>query len=73
MSGLAGIGWRHAHYDEVLRLRPAVDFLEVHSENFFGEGGAALAVLEAAPCVQCGAVVRAGVEEVLERDPGPSR
>ena len=48
MSGSAGIGWRHAHYEELLRLRPAVDFLEVHSENFFGEGGAALAVLQAA-------------------------
>lgn len=48
MNGVAGIGWRHAHYDEVLRLHPAVDFLEVHSENFFGEGGAALAVLAAA-------------------------
>jgi uncharacterized protein (UPF0276 family) len=48
MGGLAGIGWRHAHYDEVLRLRPAVDFLEVHSENFFARGGAALGVLGAA-------------------------
>eukprot|EP01031_Cornospumella_fuschlensis_P045493 gene45493-55679_t len=27
---------------------PALDFLEVHSENFFGEGGAALAVLQQA-------------------------
>ncbi|WP_341909043.1 DUF692 domain-containing protein [Polaromonas sp. YR568] len=40
-----GIGWRHAHYGEVLEQRPAVDFLEVHSENFFADGGAALAVL----------------------------
>lgn len=43
-----GIGWRHAHYGEVLEGRPDVDFLEVHSENFFAEGGAALAVLEQA-------------------------
>ncbi|MBC5768008.1 MNIO family bufferin maturase [Ramlibacter albus] len=42
-----GIGWRHAHYGELLEQRPALDFIEVHSENFFGEGGAALAVLEA--------------------------
>jgi uncharacterized protein (UPF0276 family) len=28
---------------EVLEERPALDFLEVHSENFFGDGGAALA------------------------------
>lgn len=40
-----GIGWRQPHYRELLQTRPAVDFLEVHSENFFAEGGAALAVL----------------------------
>jgi len=44
----AGIGWRHAHYGAVLEETPDVDFLEVHSENFFAEGGAALAVLEQA-------------------------
>ena len=41
-----GIGWRHPHYAELLQRQPALDFLEVHSENFFGTGGAALAVLE---------------------------
>ncbi len=41
-----GIGWRHPHYGEVLETLPALAFLEVHSENFFGAGGAALAVLE---------------------------
>lgn len=41
-----GIGWRHPHYAEVLQRLPALDFLEVHSENFFGAGGTALAVLE---------------------------
>jgi uncharacterized protein len=47
-----GIGWRHAHYAAVLEQRPAVGFLQVHSENFFGStlpaGGAALATLQAA-------------------------
>ncbi|MES2937476.1 MAG: DUF692 domain-containing protein [Pseudomonadota bacterium] len=43
-----GIGWRHPHYAGLLAARPALDFLEVHSENFFGAGGAALAVLEEA-------------------------
>jgi uncharacterized protein (UPF0276 family) len=43
---VVGIGWRHPHYAPVLKHKPAIDFLEVHSENFFGEGGAALAVLE---------------------------
>jgi hypothetical protein len=41
-----GIGWRQPHYEAVLGTRPPVEFLEVHSENFFGDGGAALAVLQ---------------------------
>lgn len=40
-----GIGWRAPHYEALMQDRPALDFLEVHSENFFGDGGAALAVL----------------------------
>jgi len=43
---VVGMGWRHPHYGELLQRLPALDFLEVHSENFFGDGGAALAVLE---------------------------
>ena len=43
-----GIGWRHPHYGELMQSLPALDFLEVHSENFFGDGGAALAVLQQA-------------------------
>ena len=47
---MAGIGWRHPHFGELLERaegpqRPVLDFIEVHSENFFAEGGAALAVL----------------------------
>lgn len=45
VPGNIGIGWRHPHYRELLERQPALDFLEVHSENFFGAGGAALAVL----------------------------
>lgn len=45
MTATTGIGWRHRHYRELLERRPALDFLEVHSENFFADGGAALAVL----------------------------
>jgi uncharacterized protein len=41
-----GIGWRHPHYAQLLQEQPVLDFLEVHSENFFGQGGAAIAVLE---------------------------
>ena len=40
-----GIGWRHPHYGSLLEQLPPLDFIEVHSENFFAEGGAALAVL----------------------------
>ena len=55
MQSNIGIGWRHPHYKELLERQSqpddsvldlaALDFLEVHSENFFGAGGAALAVL----------------------------
>ena len=40
-----GIGWRHPHYTDLMERAPALDFIEVHSENFFAPGGAALAVL----------------------------
>ena len=42
-----GIGWRQPHYEAVIQQRPTLGFLEVHSENFFADGGAALAVLTA--------------------------
>jgi uncharacterized protein (UPF0276 family) len=41
-----GIGWRWPHYAELLERRPRLAFVEVHSENFFGDGGAALEVLD---------------------------
>jgi uncharacterized protein (UPF0276 family) len=41
-----GIGWRQPHYGELIERRPTLGFVEVHSENFFGDGGAALSVLE---------------------------
>src|SRR5882672_9512156 len=44
----AGIGLRHPHYAEVIELAPPLAFVEVHSENFFADGGAALAVLHEA-------------------------
>lgn len=42
-----GIGWRQPHYEALLAERPALGFIEVHSENFFADGGVTLAVLEA--------------------------
>jgi uncharacterized protein len=44
-EGTTGIGWRHPHYAQVLEQLPPLGFLEVHSENFFAQGGAALATL----------------------------
>jgi hypothetical protein len=44
----AGIGLRAAHYREVIESRPDVGWLEVHSENYFGDGGAPLYYLERA-------------------------
>jgi uncharacterized protein (UPF0276 family) len=41
-----GIGLRAPHYAAILQRRPALGFLEVHSENFFGAGGEPLATLE---------------------------
>ena len=35
----AGIGLRAPHYRALLEQRPALGFVEVHSENFFGAGG----------------------------------
>lgn len=42
----AGIGLRAPHYREMLESPPAVGWLEVHSENYFGDGGAPLDYLE---------------------------
>ena len=44
----SGIGWRHPHYAGLLESLPTLDFIEVHSENFFAAGGAALATLRQA-------------------------
>lgn len=41
-----GIGLRAPHYRELLERRPPLAFLEVHSENFFADGGPALDWLE---------------------------
>src|SRR6478672_905207 len=34
-----GIGLRAAHYRQILEERPAIGWMEVHSENYFGDGG----------------------------------
>lgn len=42
----AGIGLRAPHVREVLERKPPVAWFEVHSENYFADGGAALAALD---------------------------
>jgi len=44
-AGRAGIGLRTPHYQAMIETRPDVAFLEVHSENFFGDGGQPLKYL----------------------------
>ena len=43
-----GIGLRQPHYREVFERLPALGFVEVHSENFFLDGGASMHALERA-------------------------
>ena len=40
-----GVGLRARHYGDFLERRPKVGWLEVHSENYFGDGGYDLHVL----------------------------
>jgi uncharacterized protein (UPF0276 family) len=42
----AGIGLRAPHYRDVLETLSAIGWLEVHSENYFGQGGLPLYYLE---------------------------
>ncbi len=42
----AGIGLRPPHYTELLTDLPAIAWLEVHSENFFADGGRPHEILE---------------------------
>jgi uncharacterized protein len=44
----AGIGLRSVHHDDLLAQRPAVGFIEAHTENYFHEGGAAVRALSRA-------------------------
>ena len=47
LPAVAGIGLRSPHVGQVRRDQPAIGWLEVHSENYFVDGGPALAALEA--------------------------
>jgi len=45
LPAAATVGLRAAHVREVLATRPALPWFEVHSENYFADGGPALAAL----------------------------
>jgi uncharacterized protein (UPF0276 family) len=47
LPAVAGIGLRSPHVARVRRDRLAIGWLEVHSENYFVDGGPAIAALEA--------------------------
>ena len=46
LPSAAGIGLRAPHVAHVLATRPDVAWFEVHSENYFADGGATLAALD---------------------------
>lgn len=46
LNGLVGVGLRHPHYREALKGTSAIDFIEVHAENFFAAGGLSKALLK---------------------------
>jgi uncharacterized protein len=46
LPAAAGIGLRAPHHDALQAARPAVGWLEAHSENYFPQGGAQPAILE---------------------------
>lgn len=45
--GLVGVGLRHPHYQAALNAASSIDFVEVHAENFFAEGGLIAEYLQA--------------------------
>jgi uncharacterized protein len=47
-AAMIGIGLRQPHYAALFEHAPPLGFVEVHSENFFADGGAALSVLHQA-------------------------
>lgn len=44
-GGEVGVGLRHPHFREALEGASSIDFVEVHAENFFAQGGLSQSVL----------------------------
>lgn len=68
----SGIGLRTPHYREVLATLPDVGWFEVHSENYFGDGGQPLHYLERIradyPVSLHGVGMSLGSVDALDRD-----
>jgi uncharacterized protein len=47
IPNLAGIGLKNEHIRDILANKPALGFLEIHAENYMGDGGPLLRYLEA--------------------------
>jgi uncharacterized protein (UPF0276 family) len=67
-----GIGLRVPHYEHIFERKPVVDWFEIISENFMGEGGRELAILddilERYRVVQHGVSMYFGSAEPLNRE-----
>jgi len=68
----AGIGLRSIHHDALLRERPAIGWIEAHTENYFHPGGAAARALSRArsdyPLSLHGVGLALGSADGLNRD-----
>lgn len=67
-----GIGLRPAHYETILKEKPAIDWFEIISENFMAEGGKPLLMLEKIleyyPVVQHGVSLAIGSPDPIDYD-----
>ena len=67
-----GLGLRIPHYEDIFRDKPSVDWFEIISENFMGEGGKPLEnlekILERYPVVQHGVSLAIGSPDELDFD-----
>src|ERR1700722_14107383 len=67
-----GIGLRVSHYDKLISENPAVDWLEIISENYMVDGGRPLAILEQIleryTVVQHGVSLYLGSSDPLDRE-----
>ncbi|MFN4175244.1 MAG: DUF692 domain-containing protein, partial [Parachlamydiaceae bacterium] len=67
-----GIGLRPDHYPTILTYWPTIDWFEIISENFMGDGGRPLAILDSIcekyPVVQHGVSLAIGSSDPLDFD-----